>query len=151
LRVVVDHPSLEWTLTASDTRTLRILNAISVRMPLWTWRYRALVRPREWAARGLGLGDLQMTGPMPSGHVGTLMPQRMFFVKEASATLDGQDLGRPARMVPNPVIGQVALPARGILAIGQAMWRVRDDVEFERSRKESLDRAADGDHGPAAS
>ena len=148
LRVVVDRPSLEWTLTASDTLTLRTLNAIGARLPLWTWRYRALVRPREWAARGLGIGDLQMTTTMPSGHVGTLMPQRMFFVEEAGATLQGEDLGRPAHVTPNPVIGQVPLPARGVLAIGQGMWRVRDDDEYERTRKELLDRAADGGFDP---
>lgn len=148
LRVVVDRPSLEWTLTASDTWTLRTLNAIGPRLPLWTWRYRALVRPREWAARGLGLGNLQMTGTMPSGHIGTLMPQRMFFVEKASATLKGEDLGRPAHVAPNPVIGQVSLPARGVLAIGQGMWRVRDNDEYERTRKELLDRADDGGFAP---
>jgi hypothetical protein len=89
-----------------------------------------------------------MTGTMPSGHIGTLMPQRMFFVDEASAALNGEDLGRPAHVAPNPVIGQVPLPARGVLAIGQGMWRVRDDDEYERTRKELFNRADNGGSGP---
>jgi hypothetical protein len=137
LRVQVEEPSLEWTLTASDTPTLRLLNAMSARLPLWTWRPRSLVRIRERLARSLGMGSLEMTGTMPSGHVGTLMPQRMYFVRESRAVLDGVDLGRPVHQEPNPVIGEVPLPARGVLAIGQAMWRVLDPVEYERTRKEA--------------
>jgi hypothetical protein len=95
------------------------------------------------------MGDLQMAGTMPSGHVGTLMPQRMFFVEEATATLEGADLGRPTHAKPNPMIGDVPLPARGVLAIGQAMWRVLDPVEYERTRSETADLASRRDVGPS--
>jgi hypothetical protein len=137
LRVEVVEPSLEWTLTASDTPTLRILNAMSARLPLWTWRLRTLVRIRERLAHRLGAGDLQLSGTMPSGHVGTLMPQRMYFVRESRAVLEGVDLGVPVHQEPNPVIGDVPLPARGILAIGQGVWKVLDPVEYERTKREA--------------
>jgi hypothetical protein len=137
LRVRAEPLSLEWTLTASETPTLRVLNAIGSRLPLWTWRFPSLLRAREQLAHRLGMGDLKLSGVMPSGHTGTLMPQRMYFVDEAAATLDGVDLGRPTRSNPNPMIGDVPLPGRGVLAIGQGMWTILDPAENDRTRKET--------------
>jgi hypothetical protein len=48
--------------------------------------------------------------------------------------MDGADLGRPARLQVNPVIGEVTLPARGILATGQAMWQILDPAEYKRAK-----------------
>lgn len=96
LRIRMDAPRLEWTLTA----------------------------PRADGTAALGLGEIQMSGTMPSGHAGTLMPQRMYFMDETSALVDGVDLGRATRVSPNPLIGQVPLPARCVLAIGQGAWQI---------------------------
>lgn len=137
LHVTTSSPSLDWTMTATETPTLRFLNAMSARMPLSTWRPRALVHAREILARRLGMGYLQLSGVMPSGHTGMLMPQRMYFIEQSTATLNGVDLGRPTRSRPNPMIGDVALPARGVLAIGQALWKIRDTAEYERTRAET--------------
>lgn len=137
LQVTMDAPSLDWTLTASSTRLLGFLNSISVALPLATWRAASLVRARERVARELGMGHLQMSGVMPSGHTGTLMPQQMYFIDDSRATLDGVDLGLPVRLQDNPRIGDVALPARGVLAIGQAVWQILDPTEYERTRSET--------------
>lgn len=134
LRVSMDSPALEWTLSATSTWLLDVLNTISAAMPLPTWRRPSLVRARERLASALGLGQLRLTGTMPSGHTGTLMPARMYYIDDSHATLDGADLGRPARLSANPSIGEVTLPARGILATGQAMWRILDPAEYERTR-----------------
>jgi len=137
LRVVVDTPSLEWTLTASETTLLRFFNAIGSRLPTWSWRPPVLLRARELLARSLGAGDMKLSGVTPSGHVGTLMPQRMYFVQESTAILDGIDLGRPTRSDANPTIGDVPLPARGILGIGQGVWTILDAAEYERTARET--------------
>ncbi|HXL16839.1 MAG TPA: hypothetical protein VN961_04880 [Streptosporangiaceae bacterium] len=134
LHVTMDSPALDWTLIATSTRILDFLNAISAAMPLATWRPRPLVRLRERLASALGMGQLQMSGTMPSGHTGTLMPQRMFYIDDSRATLDGLDLGRAAHPQANPTIGEVTLPARGVLATGQAMWQILDPAEYERTR-----------------
>jgi hypothetical protein len=76
---------------------------------------------------------------MPSGHTGTLMPQRMYLVDDSQATLDGVDLGRPTHLRDNPTIGGVTLPARGVLATGQAMWQILDPAEYERTRSQTAD------------
>lgn len=137
LRVSMDSPLLDWTLTATSTRLLSVLNTISAALPLATWRPRSLVRARERMAHGLGMGHLEMSGVMPSGHAGTLMPQQMYFVDDSLATLGGVDLGRPVHLNDNPMIGGVALPARGILAIGQGVWEILDHTEYERTRSET--------------
>jgi hypothetical protein len=65
------------------------------------------------------------------------MPQRMYSVDEADAVFDGMDLGNPTRVAENPKIGEVFLPARGVLAIGQAAWKILDPVEYARTRAET--------------
>jgi hypothetical protein len=134
LHVTVDRPRLDWTLTASRSLRFGVLNPLSAAMPLGTWRPDALVRLRERLARALGMGTLRLAGEAPSGHEGLLMPQRLYPVDRSSATLDGVDLGRPIRLEENPTIGGSTLPARGVLAIGQAMWPIRDHDEFLRAR-----------------
>lgn len=127
LQVELDEPALTWTLTAHSTPALAVLNATSRLMPLASWRPAAMRHLRERVAERLGMGQLQLAGTMPSGHDGILMPQRMYLVDDAHATLDGTDLGRPTRLEDNPTIGDVPLPARGVLAQGQAMWRVQHE------------------------
>ena len=134
LRVRVDDPALDWHLTLKRAPLLGLLNPVGAAMPLGTWRSPLLRRARELMARGLGMGLIELAGPMPSGHDGLLMPERMHLVKHSTATLDGADLGRAARVKENPTIGGVPLPARGVLSFGQAVWPIRDAEEFERLR-----------------
>lgn len=86
---------------------------------------------------GPGMGELQLARTMPSGHRGVLMPQRMYSVESSTATLGGVDLGRPTHVEPNPTIGDVPLPVRGVLAIVQAMWEILDPAEYERTSGET--------------
>lgn len=135
LHITMDAPALDWTVTTALSPLLGLLNPLSAAMPLSSWRPPALVRARERLAQALRIGRLQMSGVMPSGHSGLLMPQRMYLVNESSGVLDGVDLGAPTRLDENPTIGGVPLPARGVLAIGQAMWPIRDLDEFETARR----------------
>jgi hypothetical protein len=135
LHVTMDEPALDWTLTAERSPLLGLLNPISAALPLSSWRPRTLVQARQRLAQALGMGRLQMSGAMPSGHEGLLMPQRMYLVNESRAVLAGVDLGSPTRLRENPTIGGVPLPARGVLAIGEAMWPIRDREEFDTARR----------------
>ena len=137
LQITVDQPALDWTLTVARSPLMGLLNPLSAALPLSSWRPPALVRARERLAQGLGMGRLKMSAVMPSGHSGLLIPQRMYLVNESDAVLDGVHLGRPTRLRENPAIGRVRLPARGVLAIGQGMWPIRDRDEFESSRREA--------------
>lgn len=138
LRVTMASPSLDWRVEATDTPLLRMLNRISRHLPLWTWRSDSLVRAREFMARSLlGMGSIRMRGTMPSGHVGTLMPERLYFIESSTAILDGVNLGRPTHCDDPPVIGSVTLPCRGVLAVGQAAWQILDPEEYQRTRTEA--------------
>jgi hypothetical protein len=129
LRVTMDSPALEWMLTATSTRILALLKALNAAMPLATWRLRPLVRVRERLASALAMGRLQLAGTMPDGHTGTIMPERMYFVDDSQATLDGTDLGRPAHLRASPVIGGFPPPARGVLSTGLAVFDILDPAE----------------------
>jgi hypothetical protein len=65
------------------------------------------------------------------------MSERLYFIDQAESTLDGLDLGRPERGSQPPDIGGVTLPARGILAVGQAAWQIVDPAEYQRTRAET--------------
>lgn len=132
----MDEPSLDWTVTVARSPLMGLLNPLGAAMPLSSWRPQALVRARERLAQALGMGRLQMSGVMPSGHSGLLMPQRMYLVNQSTAVLGGSDLGNPTRLDENSTLGGVPLPARGVLAIGQAMWPIRDPDEFHSARRE---------------
>jgi len=114
-------------------------------VPLASRRRRSLIRAWEPLARTLGMGQLRLTGTTPSGHAVTLMPERMYFVDDSRAVLDGVDLGQPARLRENPVIGGVPLPARGVLASGQAVFQILDPAEYGRIRSEA---ATPAQHAP---
>lgn len=137
LNVHMDRPRLTWNLSVTRSTVLALLNAASALMPLASWRPRGLVRGRELLAGALGMGRLEMAGETPSGHQGLLMPQRMYLVDRSEANMDGALLGQPTRLKQNPTIGGVSLPARGVLAIGAAVWAVRDPEEYERLRNET--------------
>lgn len=126
VRVTMDRPAVVWTFKARTDWRLDLVNSVNAALPLATWRSKLLVRSRERIARALGLGDLRLSGPTPSGHMGTLMPERMYFIDGSTASFDGVDLGRPVHLSENPKIGSVPLPARGVLARGKAMWRIAD-------------------------
>lgn len=130
LTIRLDQPQLEWTIWIEETPVMRLLNALSKRLPFWTWQRESLLKPREWIARQLGIGQMKLAGMMPSGHYGILMPQRMYFVNRSQVTLEGVDLGQPATVPFNPMIGEIPLPARGIFAIGQAHWEILDEAEY---------------------
>ena len=53
--MTMDSPALAWTLTATSTRILALLNTMSAAMPLAIWRLRSLVRARQRLAITLGM------------------------------------------------------------------------------------------------
>jgi hypothetical protein len=61
----------------------------------------------------------------------------MYLIDETTAVLAGEDLGRSTRVSPNPRIGDVALPARGVLAMGGAAWEILDHDEYARTCAET--------------
>ncbi len=136
VHVTVDQPRTDWTFTASSSPLLGLINAVNGAMPLSSWRSQVLLRARERAAKALRLGDLRLSGAAPSGSRETLMLERLYFIESSTASVDGVDLGRPTRLTASPMLGTMPLPARGVLAVGQAAWQIDDIQEFGRLRQE---------------
>lgn len=137
LRVRLDEPELEATVRLAAPPRARLLNAVGARLPLSAWRRPAVARLLARVAdAAFGVGDVTLVGTTPSGHRAVLMPRRMYPIVSASATLDGEDLGRHVRSGTPPTIGGVALPARPMLAVGEAYFEIRDLAEYERTRSE---------------
>jgi hypothetical protein len=137
LHIRMGEPELDWAVSAYSTLALTFFNAVGSRLPAASWRPRALVRAREFAAKQFGMGKIQLAGATPSGHSGQMMPERMYLIDQSTAVLEGVDLGRPIRLPQNPVIGTFPLPARGVLVKGGAVWDILDPVEYKRTRAET--------------
>lgn len=141
LRVEMEDPHLVWTMSMTASPFLRVMNAVSGSLPLWSWKPAPLLRVRRWMARLLGMGDIRFSFEMPSGQAATIMPERIFFIESSKALLEGQDLGEPVRLGENPSIGGIPLPARPTFAIGQAHMRIRDHEEYRRTREHARSKA----------
>lgn len=135
LRVEMENPFLVWTMSMTAPPLLRVMNAVSGLLPLWSWKPVPLVRMRQWmASRLLGMGDIRLSFETPSGQDAVIMPERIFFIDASKAVLDGQDLGEPVRLAENPTMGGIPMPARPTFAIGGAHMRIRDHEEYLRTR-----------------
>ena len=79
LRVEMEDPPLEWTMSMTETPLLKAMNAVCAPLPLWTWKPSGLLRARELMAKKLlGMGDMRLSFMMPSGHAAVIMPERIF-------------------------------------------------------------------------
>src|SRR5262249_41075218 len=121
LEVEMDDPPLSWNVTMTRPPLLAAMNALLARIGDTAWRRPALPRRFERLAKPL-LGDADMLGRTPNGHLHLLAPQRMFQIATARAVLAGEDLGTPIRASTNPRIGPWRLPARPIFAIGRGFF-----------------------------
>lgn len=136
LRVAMEKPRLEWTMTMTASPLLRAVNAASAALPLWTWKPAPLLKLREWMARTfLNMGALRFSFVTPSGQQAVVMPEQVFMIRTSEAVLDGKDLGRPVRLRTTPEIAGVPLPKIGTFIIGQAHARIADPEEYRRTRE----------------
>ena len=136
LRIEMDEPAVEWTMSMRAPAFLRALNAVNASLPLSTWRPAPLLRLREWISRRvLGMGAIRLSFRAASGHEVTIMPQEIYYVDDATATVEGQDLGDLVRLETNPTIGGVPTPARPVFVFGQAHMGILDVAEYRRARE----------------
>ena len=135
LRVEMDEPALEWTLSVGASPLLRALNAFNASLPRWTWRSRRLLGLREWVARRyLGYGDVDLSFTAARGHEVVLVAKECYRVVASSARLEGRDLGEPVALEQNPTVGDVRLPAAPSFVVGEAHATILDPEEYRRTR-----------------
>lgn len=134
-KMTVDEPALEWTFSMTQGWLMAAVNAVNAALPLASWRSRPLLRARQWLGEHvLGIGRADLSGRLPGGMAGTLMPRRIYRIHESTAILDGVDLGEPLRLDEPPYFGDFALPSVPLFAVGGAHVEVPDREEYERLR-----------------
>ncbi|MCO8245363.1 hypothetical protein [Haladaptatus sp. AB643] len=137
LRVEMDDPDFVLTVKLEAAWPTRIMNIIGARIPVFLWRVPGVAQTlAPIADRVFDVGDVTFVGSAPNGHRTILMPRQMYPIVAGSATLNGEDLGMPVRSETNPTIGNVALPAQPVLAIGEAYFEILDQEEYDRVRSE---------------
>jgi len=135
-RMTVDEPSLRWTFSLSRGPLLASVNTINAILPLATWQSSALVAAREWLAEHvLDIGPVDLSGRLPGGMVGNLMPKRIYRIEDSVARLDGDDLGAPVRPEETPYFGEFKLPSCPLFAVGEAHVQIPDREEYEQLRR----------------
>lgn len=129
LRVACDHPAIEWEITFRSTLTTRALTAAAQRLKDQFGAHDAVLRGAGSAA-GLLLraGRLRLVGTMPNGQGYRLVPSQVWEVASSWASLEGADLGRPARLPQQEAIGDFLIPQRGLLAVGELTLDALDPV-----------------------
>jgi hypothetical protein len=112
---------LAWTLALRPTVSTRMLNRIAGLIPPGYCTDERVLRAMEMAARvALRAGELRPAGDTPAGSRFLINPRAVWFVEASRATLAGRDLGPVGPIVPQPALGDVRIPRRGLFAIGAA-------------------------------
>lgn len=140
LTVRMEEPSLDWTIRLDDTLLTRAFNQVLPRIPLKLYRHPSVLYViGKLSKAALGLGDMDLEGPLPGGQVALVRPREIRLVGKSRAILEGRDLGRPVVARENPRTGGFRWPARGVLARGDVHVTVDDPAE--RRRRLALFRA----------
>lgn len=136
LRVAMDEPHLEWTLSMGAPPLLRLANTVNSRLPLWTWKRPSLLRLREWMARYyLDYGDIALAFTTASGHETVLVARENYVIHASMAHLDGDDLGEPVTLEETPTVGEVPLPTAPSFVLGEAHAKIVDRTEYRRTKE----------------
>lgn len=137
LQVQMDDPELLLTVRMDAPLPATILNAIGARFPFSLWRVPGVASLfAQVADTVFSIGDVTLIGTTPNGQRAVLIPRQMYPIESAVATLDGDDLGEPITSKTNPIMGNIAFPARPMLAIGEAYFEILDQSEYDRTRSE---------------
>ena len=144
--VTVDAPGeIVWGIRLAPTPATSIMNAAASAIPSAWWEKRFVLSTMEIAARSiLGTGKMNLTGYTPNGQTFTAMPRLVWSIEESHATIRGVDVGEPAPLPKQAMLGDFRIPRRGIFAIFTSV------LEGQRNAERRLRRTAPiGDAGRA--
>jgi hypothetical protein len=118
-RVTLDAPGeIVWDVRLAPALATRMMNAAASAMPLSWWERRSVLSTMEIAARSiLGTGEMSLTGYTPNGQAFTAIPRLVWSIVESRATIRGVDVGVPAPLAKQAMLGDFRIPQRGIFAI----------------------------------
>jgi hypothetical protein len=125
LRVRTADAAVDWTIETGSTLVTRVMSALGVATPLAAWRSRAVLTTMgAVASRALGAGKMQLTGQTSNAQRFDANPERIWFVTESHAVVEGTDMGRPGPLPEQAHMADFYFPQRGILAVGRVFVTV---------------------------
>jgi hypothetical protein len=123
LRLAVPDEQLEWTTTFRPSAVTTVLNGVGSVLPERWWRAdRVLSMLGPVAGAALRAGRVSLAGAVPNGQHFKANPLKVWLVAEATASLDGEDLGPPGPLVEQARLGDFWIPQRGVFAVGRAFF-----------------------------
>lgn len=118
---------LDWRARIAPTRATRAMTAMAQVMPSAAWRSHAILAMMgRVAGRTLHAGTMRMMGTTPNGQRFRVAPKRVWAVVESSATVDGGDVGAPAALAEQAMLGEFRIPQRGLFAVGSSTFEAFD-------------------------
>lgn len=122
LTVAVDGGRLlAWALALGPTPFTVLANRLACCLPARWWTSARALRLMEIGARLLfGAGRVCLSGVTPGGNRFVANPRVVWAVIASRAALLGRDLGPVGPITPQPALGDVRIPRRGLFAFGSA-------------------------------
>jgi len=119
LEVDIPDAGLRWVMQMASTPITTMMNAMMGLMPSAMFRSDPVLSAMSMMSTAmLGAGDLRLRGHMPNRQWFQAGPRQVWIVSEASATIDGRDLGHAAPLKTQARLGDVPMPQRGLLMAG---------------------------------
>jgi hypothetical protein len=127
MRVTVGDGVVDWELTMRATPVTVAANAASGILPERMWRdRRVLAVMGKVAGPLLGVGRVNLTGRSPNGQVFLKNPLQIWLVATSSAVVRGTSVGEPKPLPVQAMLGDFAIPQRGVFAIGRSSFELSD-------------------------
>jgi hypothetical protein len=161
--VVTDDIELSWTgmdelvlrlrrgrlqlgLRLAATPATTILSAACRLLPRRAWEVPTVNSAASAAAaRLLRSGAMTLAGRAPSGHFFVVRPAALWRVAGAACVRNGRDLGAVTPLVERVALGDLVLPAEGLLAFGSTTFTARAGAGYPGVRMPPTP-AEDGSH-----
>jgi hypothetical protein len=123
ITVVGGGHRLEWRMKLASSHATRLMNALGSVLPDSWWRsQRFLAVVSRLIPPMLHTGRLHLAGVAPNGQRFIVNPSLTWLIADATATLDGSDLGAVGPAPAQGTLGDFRIPQRGIFAIGRAFF-----------------------------
>lgn len=127
LAVTVPREPLDWAIRLESSPRASLWNALARAMPRRLFATRApAVIVGGLAGRVLGIPPLQLHGSAPNGQWFSIRPSRLWTVSASAAVVAGRDLGPLDAGLDDLHVGDMVLPARGLLMAGEWTYEAFD-------------------------
>jgi hypothetical protein len=132
---------LDWRVDIKTTKATRVLSAIAGRIPAAAWTSRNLLTAMSRIiGPALRIGAIRLFGNLPNGQEFRIAPVRVWAVDDATAVLQGDDLGPVGPLSEQGRLADFHLPQRGICVVTQGRFEPFDTARHRDSERLGISR-----------